>query len=64
MEKKLIALAACAVIASPVVAEEHGHMSGRSAMEAHAAVSDKVIADQRKTLATNTKGKGFGPQAP
>jgi hypothetical protein len=27
-------------------------------------VSDDVIAEQRENLATNTKGKGFGPQSP
>ena len=27
-------------------------------------VSDEVIAEQRKMLAENTKGKGFGPQSP
>ena len=27
-------------------------------------VSDKVIAEQRAMLASNTKGKGFGPQSP
>jgi len=30
----------------------------------HAPVADKVIAAQRAALAANTKGKGFGPQAP
>lgn len=30
----------------------------------HDTVSDEVIAQQRKTLSTNTEGKGFGPQAP
>ncbi len=30
----------------------------------HAAVSDDIIAKQRQALATNTKGKGFGPQSP
>lgn len=30
----------------------------------HAAVADKVIAEQRANLAKNTDGKGFGPQSP
>lgn len=30
----------------------------------HDAVSDKVISGQRAMLATNTNGKGFGPQSP
>lgn len=64
MEKKLIALAACIAISSPVFAEEHGGMGGHESTVAHAAVSDKVIAEQRKALAMNTKGSGFGPQAP
>lgn len=64
MEKTLIAFAVCAVMAGPVVAEEHGHASGHDAMAAHATIPDKMIAEQRKTLAENTKGKGFGPQAP
>ncbi|MEZ9230496.1 delta-class carbonic anhydrase [Vibrio amylolyticus] len=32
--------------------------------QTHAPVSDKVIAEQRKALAKNTDGKGFGPQSP
>lgn len=36
-----------------------------STTEGHTtAVSDKVIADQRALLATNTDNKGFGPQSP
>ena len=30
----------------------------------HEAVSDEVISEQRANLATNTAGKGFGPQSP
>ena len=32
--------------------------------KSHAQASDQVIAEQRDTLANNTKGKGFGPQSP
>ena len=32
--------------------------------DAQSQVSDSVIAQQRAELATNTKGKGFGPQSP
>lgn len=32
--------------------------------EQHGPVSDQVIAKQRSMLATSTRGKGFGPQAP
>ncbi len=49
-----IALATAALIPIHASAKENGH----------ATVSDKVIAGQRAMLATNTKGKGFGPQSP
>ncbi len=32
--------------------------------DAHGAVADAVIAEQRANLGANTKGKGFGPQSP
>ncbi len=64
MNKTLIALAVSAVMTSPVMAEEHAHMDGHGNHGTHAEVSDKVIAEQRKALAMNTKDKGFGPQAP
>jgi len=32
--------------------------------DAHRAVSDKVMSEQKTKLASNTKGKGFGPQSP
>ncbi|MEY8251974.1 MAG: delta-class carbonic anhydrase [Colwellia sp.] len=35
-----------------------------SSHNAQAAVSDSVISEQRAKLASNTKGKGFGPQSP
>jgi len=69
MKRIAIAIAASALLAAPVFAGEHGaghgatHAEGHGA-EHHATVSDKVIAEQRKVLAKNTKGKGFGPQAP
>jgi hypothetical protein len=41
----------------------HANAKG-SSHNAHEAVSDKVISEQRIKLAANTKGKGFGPQSP
>jgi len=71
MKKTMIALAAVALIASPAFASDHGHKKdsdhGHAKMSSHGGhgpVADKVIAKQRKALAKNTKGKGFGPQAP
>jgi len=73
MKRIAIAIAASALLAAPVFAGEHGsgHGEGHGAAHAeghgaghHKAVSDKVIAEQRKALAKNTRGKGFGPQAP
>jgi len=72
MKKTMIALAAVALMASPAFASDHGHKkdSGHDShgkMESHGShgpVADKVIAKQRKELAKNTKGKGFGPQSP
>ncbi len=37
---------------------------GNSRDDDHGVVSDKYISDQRAKLASNTKGKGFGPQSP
>jgi len=66
MKKTLLTLAASAFFAA--TAHEHGHSESHGDAHAshttHAVVSDKVIAEQRKALANNTKGKGFGPQAP
>ncbi len=65
MKKMFIAVAAMAMLSAPAFAGEHGHHEGAHAGGHHAGpVSDKVIAEQRKALAKNTKGKGFGPQAP
>ena len=74
MKNTWILLAAC-LVATPAYANEygekhetHGTTHEKSAHGEHAAgheiVSDEVIAEQRKALAENTKGKGFGPQAP
>lgn len=53
-------MAAGLFASSPANAREHeGHHAAH-----HQPVSDKVIAEQREALARNTKGKGFGPQAP
>ncbi|MDT8376207.1 MAG: delta-class carbonic anhydrase [Mariprofundaceae bacterium] len=66
MKKTIVALAAAVLLAAPAFAGDHGHDShGKSdAHAAHGPVADKVIAEQRKALAENTKGKGFGPQSP
>lgn len=53
----LLALAASTVFPITVIAKD-AHPS------AHAAVSDKVIAEQHANLASSTEGKGYGPQAP
>jgi len=74
MKKFIISLAAVALFAAPVFASDHGHKKdsghdshGKKEMKSHGShgpVADKVIAKQRKALAKNTKGKGFGPQSP
>jgi len=53
----IIALATATLLPMYASAEGHGH-------DAHGTVSDKVISEQRAALASNTKGKGFGPQSP
>jgi len=70
MKKILIALAVSALLAAPAIAGDHGYKKGHDshakadAHATHGPVADKVIAKQRKALAKNTKGKGFGPQSP
>jgi len=67
MKNIFITLAVTALCAAPAFASDHGHESSHNpcAHSAHhAAVADKVIAEQREALAKNTKGKGFGPQSP
>ena len=64
MKKTLIALAISGAFAGTAVAADHGHNNKQDEHNTHGAVSDKIIAKQRKALAKNTKGKGFGPQAP
>ncbi|RLL55531.1 hypothetical protein D8Y20_01095 [Mariprofundus sp. EBB-1] len=72
MKRVMIALAASALLATPLMASEHGHNSGHSSEHGtaegghHASgpVADKVIKAQRKALAKSTKGVGFGPQSP
>jgi hypothetical protein len=64
MKKVMIAVAVSAIIGAPAFASEHGHESSEMHGGHHAAVANKVIADQRAALAKNTKGMGFGPQAP
>jgi len=53
----MIALVATALLPIHVNAKKNNH-------DAHGSVADKVISEQRAMLATNTKGKGFGPQSP
>ena len=65
MKKSIIALAATALLATPVMASDHGgHGAKAEAHGGHGPVADHVIAEQRKALAHNTKGEGFGPQSP
>jgi len=71
MKKIFITLATTALLTVPAFANahEHGHESHNPCAHGahsghHAAVSDKVIAEQREALAKNTKSKGFGPQSP
>jgi len=58
MKKEVIIVLVAATL-SPIYAnaKENRH-------DAHGPVADKVISEQRAMLATNTKGKGFGPQSP
>ena len=64
MKKVLLALATSALLVAPAFASDHGHGGSEEMHAKHAAVSDKVIAEQREALAKNTEGKGFGPQTP
>lgn len=63
MKKCIIALAASTLLATPAMASDHGH-DNRASKFMDTVVPDKVIANQRKELAKNTRGKGFGPQSP
>lgn len=60
MKKTLLTLATGALLAAPLAVSAHEH-EGHGV---HQAVADSVIAKERELLAQNTKGKGFGPQAP
>ncbi|MBL4775521.1 MAG: hypothetical protein JKY87_05645 [Mariprofundus sp.] len=69
MKHIAIAIAVSALLATPVLAENHGHHGDSHAKMTethggHAAVADKVIAKQRHALAKSTQGSGFGPQSP
>lgn len=55
--KVITLLATATLLPIHASAKENGH-------NAHGAVSNKVISEQRTKLAENTKGKGFGPQSP
>lgn len=64
MKSKItFALAGIALFAhTPAFADDHdSHHATPEKHEMHAA---KSVAEQRKALAHNTEGKGFGPQAP
>ncbi len=58
MKRKTIVALAAATLLLPIHA-----IAKENSDDAHA-VPDKVISEQRAKLAANTKGKGFGPQAP
>ncbi len=70
MKRIAIAIAACALLATPAIAGHHGgghkeaHVEKYGSHTAHGPVADKIIIEQREALAKNTKGKGFGPQSP
>ena len=57
----LIALATSTLLPLGVNAGSSSHEAHEAA---HGPVSDHVVAEQRKALAKNTDGKGFGPQSP
>jgi len=58
MKKEVLALlSATMILPMYVSAKDTSH-------DAHGDVSDKVISEQRAKLASNTQGKGFGPQSP
>ncbi|MDH5737226.1 MAG: delta-class carbonic anhydrase, partial [Gammaproteobacteria bacterium] len=57
--KRSLVLTMLAVAILPVQAGAKGNDQ-----EAKGAVSDKVIAEQRASLAESTRDKGFGPQSP
>lgn len=60
-----IAMSVTILAASPAMARDHGDSHGKVvSQETHGAVSNGVIAEQRKSLADNTYEKGFGPQSP
>jgi len=63
MKKFLAALAISTLLTTPAIAGDDGHGS-HAKTDDHAAASDATIAKQRKTLAQNTEGQGFGPQSP
>ncbi|MBF0282284.1 MAG: hypothetical protein HQM07_06935 [Zetaproteobacteria bacterium] len=79
MKRITIAMTAGLLFSAPAIASDHGeshathgdkhgetHMAASHGDHAagHEVVSDKVIMEQRKNLANNTKNKGFGPQSP
>lgn len=64
MKNTIIALAVSSLLATPAIASEHAKVAHNNQTSADRIVADKIIAAQRKELAKNTKGKGFGPQSP
>ena len=55
MNKTILLLSILGTVGTQLYATSTGHMPQ---------ISDQVIAEQRATLAKNTKDKGFGPQSP
>lgn len=55
MNKKILLVSVIATLGIQLYATSTGHLPQ---------VSDQIVAEQRATLAKNTKDKGFGPQAP
>jgi len=64
MKNTIIALAVTSLLATPAIASEHAKAAHQDYASTDRVVADKIIASQRKELAKNTKGKGFGPQSP
>lgn len=65
MNRILFTFTMSALMATSAIAGEGGHGHDKKEMHGvHEAVSDAVIAQQRRALARNTEGRGFGPQSP
>ncbi len=66
MSKQPLVILSIAILSTSISAKENNHYQSEyiNKHEIHQQVADKVIAEQRKNLALNTKNKGFSPQAP